>query len=359
MKYKALIIGAAAVGLIACGSSDSTDSTEFDAAVPTADALEVSLDDEGEQTDGYSPTSFQEQAREVAANINAALDRLQTHIDSIKATGEPVAVSSGNRSCVRYEQDRERYHARLTICEADLRAQRYAFELQGRALDGSDEDLVLLAAGNGRVLERRNGVISRAGQVGYNFDNARALFDTEGPTGRIAIGYRHTGDTRRLRIAVDEFQPSVDSPVRSAFHNYLWSQGRGGRFTYTRRSDFLAPDGEGGFEAGQDGIEEAGRISFAWARANRARAAATVCGGTLGEACYRVARCYAAEGARVSWEEIRENMSTGVSWNEVNCPAVDFEPEDTGEDLSDEGPTEDNDGIPGPDVQEPPEDDLG
>lgn len=359
MKLKPFIVAAAALGLTACGASDSVDSLEFEESLPTADTLEVVLDEESEPADGYDPTSFQEQAREVAANVNAALDRLQTHIDNIKATAEPVEVNSENGRCVRWEQDRERYHARLTVCEADVRAQRYAFRLEGRELDGTDDDLVLLAAGNGRVLERRNGVISRAGQVGYDFDNARALFDTEGPTGRIAIGYRRTGDARRLRIAVDEFQPSADAPVRSAFHNYLWVQGRGGRFTYTRRSDFLTTDGEGGFVAGQDGVEEGGRISFAWARANRARAAATICGGTVGERCYRVARCYAAEGVRASWEEIRENMSSGVTWNEVACPAVEFAPEDTGEDLEDGGPTEDVDGIPGPDVQEPAADDLG
>ncbi|MEO0814264.1 MAG: hypothetical protein AAFY60_15485 [Myxococcota bacterium] len=359
-----LLIASAALGLAACGdTTDTVDSSDFEAAVPSADTLEIAIDDTGEDepAEGFDPSSFQEQAQEVAARINAAKDRLHAHIDDIKASVEPVEWTSESEraECRRWEQDRARYHARLTVCEVDLRATRYSFKLEGRGLDEGEEDFVLLSAGNGRILERRNGVTSLSGRLGYNFDNARALFDTEGPTGRIAIGYRRTNDARQLRVAVDEFQPTAESPVRSAYHNYLWVRGRGGRLTYTRVSDFLAPAAEGGYESGQDGLTEGGRVSLVWASADKARAAATVCGGTVGEQCLRVVRCYSAEGERASWEEIRENMSRGVSWDEVRCPAVDLDLEDVGEDLSDGVPSADNDEIPGPDVEEPEPSEFG
>ncbi|MEO1172940.1 MAG: hypothetical protein AAFX94_12955, partial [Myxococcota bacterium] len=262
MVFRRAAAAAAIVfGLFACGESTTPVDGEFAAAVPTAEALEVSVEEDAEPMPPeaeFDPSSFYEQAQEVAARVNEARKTLQAHIDEIKASGEPVATSIEGRECAVWQQERPRYDAQLTACRLEERARRYSFKLEGRTL-GSEDEFILLAAGRGRLLDLDDADSRRvAGTIGYDFDAARALFDTEGPTGRIAVGYRSAGSVRQLRIAVDEVQWTTDSQVRSAFHNYIHSAGRGGRLTYSRNSDFLTTDGEGEFFSGQDGVREGG-----------------------------------------------------------------------------------------------------
>ncbi|MEM6531722.1 MAG: hypothetical protein AAF654_03830 [Myxococcota bacterium] len=356
-------IATLAIALAGCGDTTTTDpvDSEFAAVIPTTEALEVSVEEEPEPippeiedgaTPRFDPSSFYEQAQEVAARVNAARETLQAHIDDIKENGEPVATSIEGRECAQWDQERPRYEARLTACRLERRARRYSFKLEGRPL-GSEDEYLLLAAGRGRILEGEDNR-AVAGTVGYNFDAARTVFANEGPTGRIAIGYRSARSVRQLRIAVDEVQWSDETEVRTAFHNYLHVAGRGGRLTYSRNSDFLAENSTGDFVSGQDGVREGGRVSLAWSRMNRARAAATVCGGTLGERCLRVVRCYSAVREDASYEDVSEERSASIDWDRVRCPSVEFDPEAPVDGLNDvEEPAPDADEIPGPDVEEP------
>ncbi|MEM6731351.1 MAG: hypothetical protein AAF658_07330, partial [Myxococcota bacterium] len=296
MRFNSSFIALLAVGLVACGSAEDVseetgafEPTDFSTVVPSTESLEVEIEEEDVEPESTHPSSFYEQAQEVAARVNQARQTLQSHIDELKASVEPERLEIAGLDCAVWEADRARFYAKLSSCRTDIRGLRYQFVLEGRPLDSeSDDDFVVLAAGRGRFLNPSRIESSVAGQIGYDFDAARLLFGNDGPTGRIAVGYRELGSVRQLRIAVDEVQWNAETEVRSAFHNYNRVIGRGGKLAYSRYSDFLTTDEDGTFVYGQDGLREAGRVSLAWARARAARATATVCGGTLGEECRRV-----------------------------------------------------------------------
>lgn len=274
--------------------------------------------------------------------VRDALDRLRAatsaRIDEVVAGGVAEEVTIGRLSCKKWEKEGERAHWRLQVCQVDARAERFSFVLQGRALDAGEDGYMPVFAGQGVRLPEVDGRRRGVGQLGYNFDNYATLTG-ESFSGKLGIGYRAAGRVRQLHLGLKDVQgPGMEEAHtgRFAFRHLL---GKGGSFRFAAPLDLVALDGEGAPTRGADGTDERVRAGVVWTREGRARSAASICGGTLGERCVHAASCWERTGV-VSFEEESGELVT-PTWDEAACPA----PAELPEEIT-EPPSEEETGLP-------------
>lgn len=344
------------------GAAEEGDDGDYEEAVPDAALLALTLsEDDGEAELALSqaaldtdPSEIQAFAQEIVAEVNAAVERTHEILADLFAEVTPTETTIAGATCRVYETDGERNHWTLTVCREDRVARRYGFTLKGRPIGADLAADVLVLAGRGRVLPRFDGKRRGAGRIGWDFDALHGLRG-EGPTGRVAMGYRAHGRLRQLHVALDGFQPEGAAVAHDALLRFGRVIGEGGRLRFGVAADLVAPAEDGaGYVRGSDGVEEYGRAALVWARAGKARLIATVCGGTLGEgACLTARECWTRD--RVSWADVAEGGAL-PPWEETVCPAdrdLPFPAEEPPADEELEPPAEDGE-LPGPAMDEPP-----
>jgi hypothetical protein len=344
------------------GETAGTDDGDYEEAVPDAELLTLALSEEGEGGAGLAlarraldtdPSEIQAYAREIAAQVNAAVARTHAVLDELFAAVTPTTTTVAGAPCRLWEADGERNHWTLTVCREDRAARRYRFALTGRPLGADAAEDVRVVAGRGQIHARVEGLRRGAGRIGWDFDALRRLTG-EGPTGRVGVGYRAVGRLRQLHVALDGFQPQGATVAHDALLRFGRVIGQGGRLRFGVAADLLAPAEDGaGFVRGTDGVEEYGRAALVWARAGKARLVATVCGGTVGEgACVTARECWTRE--QVSWADVAAGGEL-PPWNEAVCPAdrdLPFPAEEPPADEELDPPADDGE-LPGPAVDEP------
>ncbi len=357
----------ASAGLAACapGSDDSSDPTvendEYVEAIPNTTMLGLDMGDAEVVQAGQNltvqqaltaqPGSIREHAQEVMGNVNDMLGRTHDRIENIIANNEPtVIVNREGKECKLWETDGELNHWALAVCKTDARAKRFGVLLAGKPLGAPDNQYKAVFAADAHKLQRHEGARRGHGRAGYNLDNLNALTG-QGPTGTIGIGYRAAGPARQLNLGFKNFQPEAAEQSIDALYRFTHIAGRGGDFRFALHADFLTRDEEGDLTRGQDSVDELGRVVLTFAKDRAARAAAAVCGGTVGEGrCIAVRQCWTATG-EPTFEETDENVDAAPQWEPTSCTDLRFGDETPGDDAMD-APEEDSDGIPAPAVPE-------
>jgi len=319
--------------LPACGGEDDGgDSTsgadpeaaEFAEAVPTSDELALSMDDgdEAALTDEAAleggPSQLRAFARQIFENVNALREQAHARVEELFEGALPVTVTKGSVECRRWEADGDagRAHWRLTSCRRDAKNRHFAFELEGRPIDAGDEAYVIVMAGEGKVMARFDGKRRGAGRVGFNFDHLAELTGQEGPAGKLGIGYRAVGRVRQLNVGLRDFARAGDDTPVTGLYRYKHIVEVGGRVSLLAHGDLVARDAEDRLTLGSDGLDELVRAAVAWNRGVGARAAAAVCGGTVGEGeCVRVLQCWQRSG-----EVSMEAVGDGGRFERTECP---------------------------------------
>lgn len=356
----------AAAGLSACSaqSDDSTDSTsvsdEYVEAIPNTEMLALQMGDDEAQTGqtltaqqalSPEPGDIREHAREVMGNVNEMLGNTHDRIENIIANNEPtIVVNREGKECKVWETDGERNHWALAVCKVDARAKRFGVALAGKPLGADNSEYKAVFAADAYKLERHNGARRGHGRAGYNLDNLNALTG-QGPTGKIGIGYRAKGPARQLNLGFKNFQPVNAEQSIDALYRFTHIRNRGGDFRFTLHADFLTRDENGELEKGQDSVDELGRVVLTFAKDRAARAAAAVCGGTVGQGrCIGVQQCWTHTG-EPSYEALEDDAEAAPQWEPASCPDVRFGDENPmADDMN--APSDDADGIPAPAVPE-------
>ena len=356
----------ASAGLIACaGQGDSTEPTdsgdEYVEAIPNASMLGLELGDADSQTQGQTlttsqalspePGNIREHAQEVMGHVNEMLGATHDRIENIIANNEPtIVINREGKECKVWETDGELNHWALAVCKVDARAKRFGVLLAGKPLGTENNQYKAVFAADAYKLERYDGSRRGRGRAGYDLDNLNALTG-QGPTGKIGIGYRAAGPARQLNLGFKNFQPQAAEQSIDALYRFTHIAGRGGDFRFTLHADFLTRDDNGDLTRGQDSLDELGRVVLTFAKDRAARAAAAVCGGTVGEGrCIGVRQCWTATG-EPTFEGMDEDANATPEWEPTSCPDVRFGDENpSDEDLN--PPADDAEGIPAPAVPE-------
>jgi len=350
VKTKILTIALIGLGA-ACGGSDTSDNDAV-GAVPSAEMLSLDVDSAGSaQALSVTPSQIDAATQELTQDIADAINLAQDRIDALRASATKKTVSVGRNECVEWDATADNIAYRLQSCDHNGARDIFFFSLQGRAADATDADFVVLAAGEGAALPNFNGGRRGHGRIGFDFDAWTALHGS-GPQGKIAIGYRAAGRARSLNVAFDKFALAGKTP-HSALLRYHRVVDVGGRISFATYADVIEPVDGGGYQVGQDGIEEYARVALAWAAGKGARVSAVVCGGSVGTSsdCVREVECFTQTSA-VTFEDIRSG-NVSASFNETTCPSVSQEPGDppSTTDVTVSAGTDAD--VPGPSVDEP------
>ncbi len=328
------------------GEVDNTQSEdEYGEVIPSTSTLALQIDEDGEaDPEGVDPPALKAKTQAIFDRVNDAVAATHERLDAMKEGIEPQTTTIGNFECKRWTKAGEAVEWRLTSCKRDLRNRSYGFHLQGRALDSEDE-FRTVAKGHGKRMARFDGAKRGAGRIGYNFDARYALLG-RGPTGKVGFGYRHVGAKRVLNVGLKDFQrANAETPI-SAVYKYKQLVGTGGRVRLKAHADFITA-ADGFLELGRDGLVEKGRIAIGWKRGVGARAAAVICGGSVGEGeCVRVKRCWSV--GELSLDELGD----APNWERAACPEPAFAVEEAPAEGDLEVPDADGD-LPGPAMEEP------
>ncbi len=353
-----LSVVALAVGLAACGESDPGEvatGDEYLESVPSSSQLALTMDDgaveEAPEEAGDPPnipSKVRAATQKVLDRVNAVISTTQDRLHDVADGVEPETKTIGGFECKRWTKAGEAIEWRLTSCKMDRQTRKRGFKLEGRPLaaDGADPSFLTVAAGHGMRLPRFDGKKRGHGRIGYNLDNLNELTG-EGPTGKVGIGFRAVGKLRRLNVALRDFERAGETPI-SALYTYRHLLGEGGQVKLRARADLVTRDADGSLVRGQDEVVEGARIVVAWRRGVGARAALTLCGGTVGEGeCVHLKHCW-ARNADASFDALGD----GASYEPAACPEPTFDAEEAP--AEDELEVPDADGnIPGPAVDEP------
>lgn len=309
----------------ACGAAEEEGPDDpWAAAIPSADML--ALESTGGEDATDLPDGTANEAAALARDVMEGLDRLRrdTHdaLARLVAAVRPTEIRRGGTTCRVWEADDGSVRWQLVSCLVDARRDRYGWLLRGRPSGSTGEaDYLPVFAGEGVALPAWNGARRGAGRAGYNFDHLAQLTGVDAG-GQLGIGYRVAGDTRRLVLGLRDLHGPGATEAQTALFHFLHVAGTGGRFVFAAGGDFVTRDADDHLVAGQDGIEELGRVALAWRSTGEARTLATVCGGTVGEgACVWVSQCWTAAGD-ASHGAIGEE---GPIWNEAACPDLALE----------------------------------
>ncbi len=274
---------------------------EYIEAIPGTQELGLTLDED--DAEGGFDTSSQALNGEsirlrdltvgVAHRVNRVVRRTLNHLRDAADGTVPEEAQVGGFECKRWQQANARVEWRLTSCLRDRRNRVFGFVLEGRPAAEGGAWLPVFA-GKGRVIPRFDGKKRGAGLVGYDLDNLNALTG-EGAVGKIAIGYRAVGAVRQLHLGLKDFAPEGEEAI-SARYAYDHLLGTGGRVALLLLDDIVSRDDDGQLTRGEDGTRELGRIAIGWRRGVGARAAAAVCGGTVGPRCVTISQCWSRAG---------------------------------------------------------------
>lgn len=348
-----LAIAALAAGLVACEDpGEEVAGDDFTEAVPSSAQLALTVDDgdpAGADAPADTPSEVRARTQEVLERVDAVIAETQDRLHAIAAEVEPETKTIGGFDCKRWTQAGEAVEWRLTACTQDSRARRRGFELEGRRIDAAgDAEFLVVAAGHGTRLPRFDGKKRGHGRVGYDFDNLRALTG-RGPTGKVGVGFRAVGKLRRLNVGLRDFQREGMDPA-NALYTYRHVVGEGGQVKLRTRADLVMLDEDGDLVRGEDELLELGRVVVAWRAGAGARAAVTLCGGTVGEGeCVHVERCWARDPRVPS-----QDPADAPRYEPAECPAPALDAEDAPADGELDVPGEDGE-LPGPAVEEPAE----
>lgn len=326
-----------AIGCVSDSSTDKANLTvddEYAEAIPDQEMLALSLEDDGQAQgqqalrveqglEGQSDYSrLREHTVEVLTNINNLRknthETLRTLVDHAEAS---AVFTDGDKTCRRWVTDGPRNRWELSSCKVDARAKKFAFTLRGRPLAADDEAYLPVFAGEAIAAPRYQRARRGRGVVAYDFDNIATLTG-EVIEGKLVVAYRANGPTRQLNIGLKEVAGDGNQPY-SALFRFNHIVGRGGSFHYLTSHDFLTHNDLGEIVEGSDGLDEHARAAVAWTVGGAGRTAHVVCGGTLGEACYRVYQCWTTDG-EVSWEEILDGDGR-PNWERTSCADVPFD----------------------------------
>lgn len=334
-------------GLPACGSDDDSTtsgtaaSDEFAEAIPDTETLALTLDDGADEaalTDPAAltgqPSEIRHLAKSVFERVNALREAAQARVAALIEGVEPETYSEGKFDCKRWsvENEGETVHWQLTSCQKDKKNRHYVFALKGRPIDAGDDALVAVMAGEGKVLARFDNKKRGSGKVAFNFDALAALTGEAGPSGQLGIGFRAAGRTRQLNVGLRDFARADDETPLTGLYRFKHIHEVGGRVSLLAHGDVVTRDENDALVQGTDGQEELVRAVLAWNRGVGARAAAAVCGGTVGEGiCERVVQCWRPDGV-VSHEatddqaEAERGGHGGAhgkpKWEPAMCPAA-------------------------------------
>ncbi len=363
IKGLRLVVFFGALSLLAgCGGGGGGEELEedeaFAEAIPNDDILGVDVGAESgqgltlEQGLEGEPSRIAEHAVKTANRIKAAREATHEVVEQILSGEGGEQVEVGGLDCRVFKKDIGEQSWKLSSCLKQARAKRFVFKLEGAAQGSSD--FVIVMAGEGAVLPRAEGKRRGAGRIGYNLDALNTLTG-EGPTGKVAIGYRAAGRFRQVVAAFKGFKAAGSDEDFSAVYRFRQVIGRGGSLKFIFKADVLSVD-NGTLSEDSDGEDEIGRVSMAFSRAGRARVAAVACGGSLGQRCVHVRECFETDGVVTFGSLVQEEgdlpqFDATACPGEADLPFPEDEPPSEGEVEPDDG---DNGGdIPGPAVEEP------
>lgn len=317
---------------VACDKADGAGADdEFVAAIPEAEMLTLSMDEQesvsgalgsGAGGDGeLLPQGYRVTAQAVMSRLNALVVQTHAAITQLTDAVEPVEVTKGATTCRTWEGNGPAAHWSFVACLKDKGAKKFGFVLKGRPLDAtSDDEYLVVLAGEGKAMPAWNGKKRGMGRVGYNFDNLAAL-NGAAIGGRLGIAYRAVGMVRALNLGLDEVVGEGAEAAHSGVYRFHLVVGKGGRFTYVDTGDVLARDEAQALVAGQDGLVEWVRAAAAWRTDGFARTVRAACGGTVGEnECVRVAQCWDA-GEELTWELLLDEEKE-IAWEPTACKEV-------------------------------------
>lgn len=322
-------------------------------AIPTAQMLSLSTD-EGTVSQGLTveqgltgePSEIRAHAERVREGLNRLRAETHARIDRIVGEGEMTELTLERATCKRWDLDGEQSHWQLTSCKAEARqdggAIGHRFVLRGKPLGADDDAYLPVFAGRGAKLPAEDGQRRGAGQVGYNFDHIATLTGAD-VAGKLGIGYRAGGRARQLNMGMKDLQGPNMEKAHTGRYQFKHAVGRGGQFRFMTGADLVTLDEAGEPARGQDGVDERLRAGIVWNGQGRARTAAAICGGTLGERCIHRHQCW-ERGGEVAFED-ESSDAAGPSWEPTACGQM----------------PEDLDAAPGEDEVTLPEgdDDLG
>ena len=355
MRIRPTFVTLLACSLWAAGcGGDAATGDDFVDAIPSEAMLELAVDEESTATalTTPDPSRLQERAREIASRSNTAMKEAHARLRQALAGVEPTELQVGGLTCKQWQLEREGVELRVRSCQLERLARRFMFSLQARTAGSTDEGAWrVLAAGRGRVLDAVDGERRGGGVVGFDFDNAYALFG-HGPQGKVSYGYRAAGELRQLHLGLQQFQAEGAEEATTARHHFMHLRGRGGVLRFGRVDDFVARGSNDELTAGTDGVDEVGRIALAWARERAARIVASVCGGTVGEGqCVRMKQCF--RNGQVTMEQTGIDSAQGPEWQATACPDMPIPVELPPAEGDLEAPDDVDGEIPGPDLDEP------
>ncbi len=316
--------------LAACDKADEA-SDEFGAALPEPEMLELSFGDTqslsgalGADAEGEAaalPGGYRASAQAVMDHLNALVADTHAALEAFRAAVVPVEVTKGATTCRIWEGDHAAVHWSLTSCLKDKGAKKYGFVLKGRPVAStSDDDYLVVLAGEGKAMPAWSGKKRGIGHVGYNFDHLAAL-NGSAIGGRLGIAYRAVGLVRSLNIGLDEVAGPESEVARSGVYRFRSLGEKGGRFAYIDAGDYLTRTDGGALTAGQDGLIEWVRSAAAWRADGFARTVRAACEGTVGEhQCVRVAECWSA-GEALSWQTLLDEDEE-ITWSPTACKEV-------------------------------------
>lgn len=302
-------------------------SDEYIEAIPGTQELALTID-EDDPAGGFASTSqalngealrLRDLTVGVAHRVNRVVRRTLNHLREAADGAVPEQATVGGFDCKRWRQGNEGVEWRLTSCLRDRRDRVFGFVLEGRPADAAGGGWMPVFAGTGRVIPRFDGKKRGAGLVGYDLDNLRALTG-EGPVGKIAIGYRAVGAARQLHLGLKDFAPDGEQAI-SARYAYDHLLGTGGRVRLLLLDDIVTRDESGRLARGEDGTRELGRVAIGWRRGVGARAAAAVCGGTVGERCVTISQCWSPAGVD---HDVMADGSNGADFDGGRCAELPF-----------------------------------
>ncbi|OIP43337.1 MAG: hypothetical protein AUK47_02885 [Deltaproteobacteria bacterium CG2_30_63_29] len=358
--------------LAACGGPDDTENSgdsEFAEAIPSDEMLTLSVDGGaggGQAGDTYAtaeqglegqPSRVYEHLQATADRVNTARLKTRQLIEAILNANQARTDKVAGTDCKIWTHETAEHEWQLSSCVSDRAAKRYLYALRGRPLGSTAAaDYKLVVGGWGAVLPRHNELKRGHGVVGYDFDNSFALLG-EGPTGKMAVGYRAAGPFRQIVVGVRDFQPVGAAQAYSALYNYKHAIGKGGHIRFIIDADMVSKDASDVLVETLDGVNEVGRFNAAWSTAGKARTSGIVCGGSLGDGvCITHHECWDA-GRTVTFFDLGGDAANPPQWDATGCPAdaelpvpVDGPPSE--EDVT--PPTADGDAAtPGPALEPP------
>ncbi len=306
---------------------NSADGDEYIEAIPGTQELALTLDEEDsaggfdstDQALNGEPIRLRDLTVGVANRVNRVVRGTLDHLREAADGTVPEAATIGGFECKRWQRANDAVEWRLTSCLRDRRDRLFGFILEGRPAEADGGRWKPVFAGKGRVIPRFDGKKRGAGLVGYDLDNLNALTG-EGPVGKIAIGYRAVGAVRQLHLGLKDFAPEGEE-VLSARYAYDHLLGVGGRVRLLLLDDIVTRDDEGRLARGEDGTRELGRIAIGWRRGVGARAAAAVCGGTVGPRCVTISQCWSPSGVD---HDVMEDGPDGARFDGNRCAELPF-----------------------------------